>query len=388
MKVTGIDTFVVDGGLRPWLFCAVRTDDGITGYGEFGTGIFPRGLPGLVADLSRLVVGKDPSPVEKLYLDMYRHARRAPYGATAMAIAGIELALWDVKGKALGVPVHALAGGPFRERQRVYWSHVALHRATHHELLGAPPLRTMDDIAACAREVVARGFTACKTSIVFPGTPSRAITQGTAGPEHDQVASTELIAHVVNQIATMREALGPDIDLCLDVNFNFKPSEAIRLARALEPFGLHWLEIDDQDPQALASLRSATRIPICSGEQLLTPRQYRPFFDAGAMDVVKVDIQWQGFSQARKVAELAELHELNIAPHNFNGHLGTFESLNLAAAVPNVHIMETDVEAAPWRDELFTRIPEVASGYMPIPSWPGWGTDLDEAAARKYAWKG
>ncbi|HCL28139.1 MAG TPA: hypothetical protein DIC52_06860 [Candidatus Latescibacteria bacterium] len=117
-------------------------------------------------------------------------------------------------------------------------------------------------------------------------------------------------------------------------------------------------------------------------------RQYQPYFDLRAMDTVKVDVQFQGFSVARKVCDLAETYELNVAPHNFNGHLSTFQSLHLCAAVSNVRIMESDPDSCPWRDELFTVIPEVRDSYIDIPMTPGWGTELDEAAARKYAWKG
>jgi len=186
----------------------------------------------------------------------------------------------------------------------------------------------------------------------------------------------------------MREAVGPDIDICLDVNANFKPNEAIRLGRELEPHTLFWLEIDSQDPRALAQLKGSIRTPICGGEQLLTVRQYRPYFELGAMDVAMVDVQWQGFSAAKKVADLAETYELNIAPHNYNGHLSTFQSLNLCASVSNVKIMESDPEQAPCRDELFTVLPEITSGHMKIPTAPGWGTELNEKAARKYAWTG
>jgi galactonate dehydratase len=390
MKITAIDTFVVDTGFtpaRPWLYCAVRTDEGLTGYSEFGSPGLVRGLVGLVADLGERLIGKDPTAVEKHYIDLYRHARQASYGATQMAIAGLELALWDLAGKALAVPVWRLMGGPLRESQRVYWSHLATYRVTNWKLLGAKPLRTMDDLAAVARQAVARGYTAFKTNIIWPGEPARRITQGTTGP-HDQLAAREIIDQAVAQIRTMREAVGPSIDICLDVNVNFKPSEAVRLARELEPFGLFWLEIDNQDPDALAQLRSSVRMPICSGEQLLTIRQYRPYLERHAMDVVMVDVQWQGFSAAKKVADLAESYELNIAPHNYNGHLSTFQSLNLCASVSNVKIMESDPEHTPWRDELVTVLPEIKAGVMHIPTGPGWGTDLNEAALRKHAWKG
>ena len=388
MKVIEVETFVVDGGRRPWFYSAVRTDEGLTGYGEFGSWEFPRGLPALVQDLAEFVIGHDPTAVDKIWLDMYRATRQAPYGATTMAMAGIELALWDLKGKSLGVPVHQLLGGPFRERQRVYWSHLGSYRAANPELYGAKPLRSMADLAACAVEAVEAGYTAFKTNLIFPGEPARLISQGFLGPEHDQELSTELIRHAVTQIGAMRDAVGPEIDICLDINFNFKPQAAIPLARALEPFGLYWLEIDSQDPHALAQLRASTPTPICSGEQLETVRQYRPYFELHAMDTVKVDVQYQGFMAAKRVADLAELYELNIAPHNFNGHLATYQSLNLTAAASNVRIMEADHDAAPWRDELVSAPPTVEGGYIAIPTAPGWGTDLNEEIARRHAWGG
>jgi galactonate dehydratase len=169
MKITAINTFVVDTGFtppRPWLYCAVRTDEGLTGYSEFGSPGLVRGLVGLVGDLGERLIGKDPTTVEKHYIDLYRHTRQASYGATQMAIAGLELALWDLAGKALGVPVWRLMGGPLRESQRVYWSHLATYRVTNWKLLGTKPLRTMDDLAAVAREAVARGYSAFKTNIM------------------------------------------------------------------------------------------------------------------------------------------------------------------------------------------------------------------------------
>jgi galactonate dehydratase len=390
MKITGVETFAVNTGFRParpWLFCAVRTDEGLTGYSEFGCDGITRGLQGLVQDLAERLIGKDPTAVDKHAMDLYRYTRQAAYGATQMAIAGLELALWDLAGKALGVPVWRLFGGPHRDRQRVYWSHCATYRVENWELFGVKPLRTMADLGAAAREVMGRGYTAFKTNIIWPGEPARRISQGKLGP-HDQLATREIINQAAAQIAVMREAVGPDVDICLDVNVNFKPVEAIRLGHALEPYNLFWLEIDNQDARALAGLRAAIRTPICGGEQLLTVRQYRPYFEAQALDVVMVDVQWQGFSAAKKVADLAETYELNVAPHNYNGHLSTFQSLNLCAAVSNVKIMESDPDAVPLRDELFTRLPDVKDGHITVPSAPGWGTELNEAAARKHAWTG
>ena len=388
MKITAIDNFLVKSfGASPWLYCAIRTDAGITGYSEYGTGAFAKGLPALAEDIGATLIGEDPLPVDKLWMDMYRHTRSASGGATAMAIAGLELALWDIKGKYHGVPVYRLLGGPFRERQRVYWSHLATYRARMAEAWGKPKLSTMEDVADCAREAVEAGYTAFKTNIVFPGENPSVINNMFAGA-NDQNAPTDLVRHAAEQIGAMRSAVGPDVDICLDVNYNFKTEGAIAIGRALEPFDLFWLEIDNQDPDALLQLKTAQRSPICSGEQLLGLRQYQPYFRKRAMDTVKVDVQWQGFSQAKKVADLAEVYELNIAPHNYNSHLSSFQSLNLCAAVSNVRIMESDVDSAPWRDELTTAIPDIADGHMSIPTAPGWGCDLDEKAARKYAWTG
>ena len=390
MKITAIETFVVNAGFkpeRPWLFCAVRTDAGLTGYSEFGSDGVTRGLVGLVQDLGERLIGKDPTAVEKHYVDMYRGTRQASFGATQMAIAGIELALWDLAGKALGVPVWRLMGGPHRERQRVYWSHCGTYRVENWQLFGVKPLRTMTDVADCAREAAAKGYTALKTNIIWPGDPARRISQGRVGP-HDQLATRDIIEQAVAQIGAMREAVGPAVDICLDVNVNFKPSEALLLARELEPFKLFWLEIDSQDADALVELRAATRTPICGGEQLLTVRQYRPYLARHAMDIIMVDVCWQGFSAAKKVADLAESYEINVAPHNYNGHLSTFQSLNLVASVSNVKIMESDPDAVPMRDELFTELPEIKDGQMTIPTRPGWGTELNEKTARAHAWAG
>ena len=156
MKITGLETFVVDAGWRPWQFVAVRTDGGITGYGECSDGRNPYGVVGAVRDFEAILVGRDPRPVEMRYWDLYRMARQSPGGIAAKAIAGIELALWDIKAKALGVPVYELFGGPVRERQLVYWSHCGTSRARSAALIGVPPLLTMDDVARLGEEVVRR----------------------------------------------------------------------------------------------------------------------------------------------------------------------------------------------------------------------------------------
>ena len=341
MKITDIETFVVNGGRRPWLFTAVRTDAGITGYGEFGSGNAAHALVGLIEDLKPIVIGKDPEAVEKLYFDMYRYLRQAPGGLSQMGIAGIELACWDIKGKALGVPVNNLVGGPYRSSQRVYWSHLASARAGDPTLTPDKPLRDWNAVASAALEAPERGYDAFKTNILWPGETPRAISQSRDGLNHDQRADTEIVRQAVKQISVMREAVGPSIDILLDINYNFKTEGAIRIARALEPYNLFWIEHDNEDPEALAQLKASTSTLLCSGEQHFTVREYLPYFELHAMDTVKVDVQWQGFGPAKKVADIAETYELNIAPHNPASELASFQSVHLCASVSNVRIMET-----------------------------------------------
>ncbi len=389
MKITKIETFVVDAGWRPWQFVAVRTDEGLTGYGECSDGRNPYGVVGAVRDFEAILLGRDPRPVELLYWDLYRMGRQSPGGIAAKAIAGIELACWDIKAKALGVPVYALCGGPTRERQAVYWSHCGTSRARHAALIGVPPIRTMDDLFRLGEEVVRRGYTALKTNIVFPGEPASTYFPGFGGGPGtmDQTLTPELLGHVEAQLGTFRRAVGPAVGIALDLNFNFKPEAAARLARALEPLDLMWLELDMYDARALREVKDRTRLPICSGENLFGLRGYRPYFEARAMDVVMVDVPWNGFAQSRKIADLAESYELNVAPHNYYSHLSTLHSAHLCASVGNVRIMEIDVDDVPWKDALVDHPPVVERGELVIPTRPGWGADLDEAVARKHVWE-
>jgi len=388
MKITDIEIFVVDGGRKKWLFSVVRTDEGVTGYGEFGYGTVAKSLVGFVEDIKPLVIGKDPRAVEKLYFNLYRALRQVPGGIAQMGIAAIELACWDIKGKALGLPVSHLVGGPHRTSQRVYWSHLGSARVHNPSLALDKPLKDWEAVASATREVSERGYDAFKTNIFWPGGSPRAISQGRDGINHDQRVDTELLRHAEKQISVMRDAAGNSIDILLDVNSNFKTEGVIRLAKALEPYKLFWIEHDNENPQALAQLRDSTSIPLASGEEHFTVREYLPYFELRAMDTVLVDVQWQGFGPSKKVADIAETYEMNIAPHNPASELASFQSLHLCASVSNVRIMESDPEGVPWREELFTNIPEVVNGYMNVPTSPGWGCDLIEEAAVKYSWTG
>ena len=390
MKVTGIETFIVDAGWRPWTFVKVETDEGITGYGECSDARSPHGVVGTIDDLEPLLIGRDPRAFEMRFWDMIRGTRQSPGGIAAKAIAGIELALIDIKAKALGISVVELFGGPTRDTVRLYWSHCGTTRATHSELLGTPPIRTMADIADLGREVARRGYTALKTNIVVPGETAQVQFAGFGGGPGttDQVVTTRLLRHIEELIGTFRDAVGPDVDINLDLNFNFKPEGAKRIARVLEQFDLLWLEVDMYSPEGIREIKDSTTTRICTGENLFYMREYLPYFELRAADVFMIDVPWNGFSQAKKVGDLAEAYQFNVAPHNYYSHLATFIGASLCGVLPNVRIMEIDVDDVPWKDDLTTSKPEIVDGDLTIPTAPGWGTDLNEDVARSHPWRG
>lgn len=388
MQIIDIETFVVDGGWRPWIFVKAQTDDGITGYGECSDSRNPYGIVGTIEDIKPILIAEDPRAYEMRFWDMIRSTRQSPGGIAAKAIAGIECALIDIKAKALDISVAELFGGPTREAVRLYWSHCGTTRAAHSEFLGTPPLKSMDDISALGNEVVSRGFTALKTNIVIPGVPADVFFPGFGGGPGttDQVITKQLLRHIETLIGTFRNAVGTDVDINLDLNFNFKPEACMRIAKMLEQFDLLWLEIDMYDPDAILQIKESTSTKICTGENLYYMRGYLPYFERHAADVFMLDVPWNGFSQSKKIGDLAEVFQLNIAPHNYYSHLATFISASLCAVLPNVRIMEIDIDDVPWKDDLVTHLPEIDAGNMSIPAGPGWGTNLNEEVVKKHLW--
>ena len=388
MKITNIETFIVDAGWRPWTFVKVETDEGVTGYGECSDGRNPNGVVGTIKDFTPLLIGRDPRPYEMRFWDMIRGSRQSPGGIAAKAIAGIECALVDIKAKALGISVVELFGGPTRDDVRVYWSHCGSSRARNYELIGVPPLKSMDDIAALGREVVERGFTALKTNVIFPGDTASVHFGGFGGGRGttDGNVSSQVLRHIETLIGTFREAVGPDVGINLDLNFNFKPEACMRIAKVLEQFDMLWLEIDMYDHEALRQIKDSTTTKICTGENLYYMREYLPYFECRAADVFMIDVPWNGFAPSKKIGDLANVFQLNVAPHNYYSHLATHMSASLCAVLPNVRIMEIDIDDVPWKDDLTTHVPDITNGYMKIPTRPGWGTDLNEEVAKAHPW--
>lgn len=389
MKVTKIETFHCNAGWRPWSFIKISTDVGIIGYSEctdsHGS---PLGITGVVKDLEPLLLNKDPRAVEKLYWDMYSATRQSPGSIIQKAIGGIENALLDIKAKALNIPVYELFGGPLRDRIRVYWSHCGTTRARSWKVVNKPALCSLGDITELGHEVIRKGFTALKTNIIIPGDPAYVHMPGFGlGPESpDMNVNRKIIKALESLIGAFRKAVGEEIHIILDLNFNFKTEGYIQIAKAMEQFNLLWLEIDSYDPQALLQIKQSTKIPICSGENLYTTRDFRPYFEQHAMDIASIDVIWNGFVQSKKIADMAELYEMNVTPHNYYSHLATFISANFCATIPNLRILEVDIDDISWKDELVTAVPEIKDGYMVVPKGSGWGADLNEEVICAHPW--
>src|SRR5690348_4687079 len=330
MRIARIEDLHCDAGWRVFSFLKITTDDGITGWSEYNEGYGSRGLTAVIRALGERLVGQDPRPFERIAATLYAVTRQAPGGINQQAIGAIENALVDIKAKALGVPVCALFGGPVRERLPLYWSHCGSYRLNHAQIMGVSPVRSLDDLAKLGAEVARRGFRALKSNIfLFDGGEPKLYQPGftRAATGHPELnAERPILSAIAQELKALREGAGPEMGVHLDLNFNFKTEGYLKVARTVEPFDLAWLEIDSYDPRALATIRGVARVPIASCESLFGRRQYRPYFELGATDVAIVDVPWNGIAEAMKIAAMADAYEVNIAPHNFYGHLSSLMS--------------------------------------------------------------
>ncbi|MGH2392819.1 MAG: mandelate racemase/muconate lactonizing enzyme family protein [Candidatus Limnocylindria bacterium] len=387
MKITKVESLHADAGQRNFDFLKISTDDGIVGWSEYNESFGGLGVSAVIEGLAPLIVGRDPRAWEALVTLMYAVRRQASGGVVQQAIGAIENALLDIKARALGIPVYELLGGPVRDRIRLYWSHCGTYRLQWWKEMELPPLRTLDDVRALGKEVVARGYTALKTNCFVLGEDPYLHSPGFArrGPGFPELNSERYLLEALRQeLAAFREGAGPTMDILVDLNFNFKTEGFLKVARALEPFDLFWVEIDTRDPRALHYVRSRTTIPVASCECLFGRRDYRPYFDHQAVDVAIIDVPWNGLGESLKIAAMADSYEVNVAPHNFYGHLATLMSAHFCAVVPNLRIMEIDPDRVPWYDDLVTVTPAVKDGYLQLPTGPGWGTEVNEEAVRAH----
>ena len=388
MKIKSYEIFRCDAGWRTFSFLKLVTDGGgIVGWSEYNESFGSPGLSGVIENLMPSVIGMDPMDVELVNAVLATKSTQSRGGVVRQAIAAIENALLDIKGKALGVPVYQLFGGKLRDRIPVYWSHCGSYRMRNPDLCGTPAVRSYDDMMRTGEEVRKKGFTACKTNIAMevdgklrayrPG-----FVVGKGFPERNWDAF--IARSAAKTVEAFRAGVGPDVGVMLDTNFHFRTEGFKRIAEAVGPTGLTWLELDVHDPKSIALIRRDSPCPIASGETLLERRDFRPYLEAYAFDTAIVDVIWNGFNESLKIASLADVYEVNVAPHNFYGHLASAISAHFCAAVPNFRIMEIDIDGVPWRDEIVDNPPVFENGDYLLPKGPGWGVEPNEAAMRKH----
>jgi len=390
MKITSVESLHADAGQRNFDFLKITTDAGLVGWSEYNESFGGPGVSAVIDRLAPSIIGKDPRAYEALVVLMFAIRRQSSGGIAQQAIGAIENALLDIKAKALGIPVYELLGGPVRDRIRLYWSHCGTYRLSWGTDMQLPPLRTLDDVVKLGKEVAASGYTALKTNVFMLGGERPYLHSPGFARNLDRVGYPELnadravLSAMRDQLAAFREGAGKDIDILVDLNFNFKTEGFLKVARAIEPFDIFWVEIDTRDPRALHYIRSRTTIPVASCECLFGRRDYKAYFEQYAVDVAIIDTPWNGVAESVKIANMADVYEINVAPHNFYGHLATLMNAHFCAVVPNVRIMEIDPDRVPWYDDLVTSPPVVKDGHLHLPTAPGWGTDVNEAAVRAH----
>jgi galactonate dehydratase len=364
MKVSRVTPFLADlGGAKNVLFVKVETSGGPHGWGECYTQADrDRSIVAIVEALGRYLVGRDASHITH-FVHMAYNDFAAKRGAMDFwsAVSGIEQALWDIAGKRHGVPVHTLLGGPCRERVRVYANGWYPH--------GAPA-----DYAMAAKATVARGFTALKFD-PFPG-PWR--THITREAEEQAIAT----------VAAVRDAVGPEVDLLIEVHRRLAPMHAVRIAHALERFRPFWYEepVSSTNLDALAECRRQIAIPIVTGEELYTRAEFRRAFELRAADIVNPDVcNCGGILELRAIAQMAEPSLVTVSPHNYNSTtVGLAATVQISAAIPNFLISEYFVNFEARGREVARQAFEVRDGHIAVPQSPGLGIDLDEAALARF----
>jgi galactonate dehydratase len=360
LKITDIQSFLVYTGGRNLCFVKVLTDQGITGWGEAYSVGPDEATVATIKDFKSWLTGQDPRNVEYLWATMYNFTRFPGGAVINAAISGIEHALWDVAGKAAGLPVYMLLGGKCRNKVRVYQS-----------AGGGTPR----ELAASAQRLIEKyGYTAIKMAPHPPGSqsmPHNAVTRATA-----------------QRSEAVRSAVGPDVDLAFDAHATlFEPIRAFHMAEALKPARPFWIEepIRMENIDALAALKHKIEIPLATGECLYTKFDFRQILAKQAADIVQPDVCLAGgILELKKIAAMAEAHYVVVAPHNPMGPLATMVNVHFAAATPNFLILEYHPDDEAPRKDLVKDPILVKNGYLEIPDKPGWGYEVNEEAFRHY----
>jgi L-alanine-DL-glutamate epimerase-like enolase superfamily enzyme len=410
MKITKVSTAVLEANFN-WNFVKIETDEKITGYGE---AFLAPGLTGVIREYARLVIGEDPTSIDRLMRRMRLSAVHVSPGIAMHAILGLEAALVDVIGKKHRMPVWQILGGKYRDYVRLYadchagealasidpllvprtpaWMVAersqrdpsAVHLKRHGWDATSGGHMTADEYASRAREMAGRGFRILKFDIDVP-TPFDT-------DEYNRDLSRSEIEYADLLIGAVRRELGPDFGLAVDCHWNYGVQAAVELARAMEKHRLLWLEdpVPPENIRALGEVQRNTATPVSTGENHYFRLDFERLIVEAGLRVLAPDIQKIGLWEGRKVADLADLHYVNLALHNIAGPLGTMAGVQLAAAVPNILALEWHAASVPFFDELVKNAegPMIRDGKVRVPDAPGLGIELDEDAAYRYRMPG
>lgn len=382
MKITDVQASVIgrqepDSGGSVWTFVRVYTDEGITGTGECNSG--GPGFSGFatkhaILALRELLVGEDPFNINRIYEKLRRAGRYGGAGNAPLifALTGIDNALHDIVGKALGVPVYQLLGGKFRDDIRLY-ADCHFGEDESPASFGDKALRAVDE-----------GFGAVKFDVDYTGHGKLDAWNWTLGAQE--------MTHVIGLIEAVREAIGFEVDLAIDCHGHFDLPSAITLARAVEPLRLLWLEepVPAENVDALAQVRASTSTVICTGENQYTRFEFLELFARQACDVIMPDLaKAGGIAEGKRIADLADAHYIPIAPHNVSSPLGMMAACHVMAAVPNFLFLEFHARSIAWWSDLCDgEKPFVRDGVMTVSQAPGIGVELNDKVARSLLWHG
>lgn len=368
MKITDVKTFIVHPGVgKNWLLVKVETDEGIHGWGESYTQADrDKAIEAHIHAMKRYVIGRNPFDIKHFTTVMYLDwANKRGAMDFYSALSGIEQAMWDIAGKAAGQPVYNLLGGRCRDNIRVYANGWGGRRAGPQGL------------AEAASDLVERGFTALKFD-PFPG-PWREII--------DRDQEKQAVANV----RAVREAVGPDVDILVEVHRRLAPAAAVRMARLLEEFDPFWYEepVSSRDMGGLAVAKRDISIPVVTGEELYTKAEFRAVFEQRAADIINPDIcNCGGILELKEIAAMAEAYSIVVSPHNYNSTTaGLSATAHLCAAIPNFLITEYFVNFEAVAQEVSVGGLVAQGGYLALPTAPGLGIDFDEAALARYSYR-
>ncbi len=362
MKIADIKTFFAHVG-RNFVFVKVLTDEGIHGIGE-AYSVGPDLATKEVIDYFKgWLVGENPTNIEHLWAKMYNFSRFPGGSVINSAISGIEHALWDIAGKAAGLPVYKMLGGKTRDKVRVYQN---------------PGGNTPQETAERALALIETyGYTALK---IGPH------PQGSAAMPYSQV-----LRYTEAKMKALRQAVGEDVDIGVDAHAKiFEPYRALQMAEVLKPYHPFFFEepIRPENIEAMARVADKIEIPLATGEDLYTKYEFRDLLVAHAADIIQPDICIAGgLLELKKIAAMAEAFYVTVAPHNPMGPLATVVNVHLATCIPNFLILEYHPDDKPPRRDLLVEPLIVKDGYIPVPDRPGWGVELNEEALAQYPYK-